>query len=208
MKQKCSRVDKFKREDHYCISESEVEQKEDVVKHLTVFNRCCELIHEFEGSQIKYSYSEKTNSLYINVDGKIYIVDLDNSKVISEQYSYIELLEDFMIYEQESGCGLNKLTKDGIVNILKPIYFSIEILFDINRVIVSQKDEEGKIKYGVFESNQGNRCLDVIYDSVSYENGRFTCTLGDETFYFDVDGYEVEKPVALNLSSKDSTNEE
>ena len=125
---------------------------------------------------------------------------------MNEAFDYIDIQEDFMIYEQPSGCGLNRFTKDGIINILKPIYASIEILFSINRIIVGKKDKDGQIKYGVVESNKGNNCIVIIYDSVTYDqdNDRFCCTLGDETFYFDLDGFPIENQVSLNLNPKNS----
>ena len=202
----CSHTDSFKIEDYFCISKKKIENEGTVVKYLSVYNKSCELIHEFKGSEINYSYSEKTNSIYVSIDGRVYIVDLNRSTVIDGVFNYIEIFEDFMIYEQASGCGLNRLTNDGVVSILEPIYESVQILNDINRIIVEKKDKDGKIKYGVVESNKGNNCIDIIYDSVTFDrdNNRFCCTLGDKTLYFDIDGFAIENQVSLNLNPKNS----
>ncbi len=209
MNQKCSCVDNFKTEDYFCISEKKIEHEETSVNSLSVYDKSCELIREFKGTEIKYSYSKTTNSVYVSVDGMTYIVDVNLCKVIDGEFTYIDIKEDFMIYEQPSGCGLNRLTKDGLVSILKPIYESIEILFDINRIIVGKKDKDGNMKYGVVEANKGNNCIDIIYDSVTYDKDKFCCTLGDETFYFDLDGFAdgfaIDNHVALNLNLNNST---
>lgn len=204
MHQKCDRVDLFTKEDNFCISKKKVEESETPLESLSVYGRSCELIHEFEGSQITYSYSEKTYSVYVNVDGIVYIVDLSRGKVLDGVYTYLDVIDDFMIYEQESGRGLNRITKDGVVNILKPIYVSIELLLAVNRAIVGMKDENGNIKYGVKETNKGNNCVDAIYDDVILDDDKFVCTLGNETYYFDLDGFGISSPVAKRSLNNDN----
>ncbi|MCH5167742.1 MAG: hypothetical protein J1F35_07660 [Erysipelotrichales bacterium] len=198
MKQKCNRVDSFKKEEYFCISKKTIEEDgEPPINSLSVYNKSCEFIHEFKGNDITYSYSDKTYSVYVNVDGRVYIVDLSREKVVDGEFTYIDIIDEFMMYEQESGCGLNRLTKDGLVKILEPIYASVEILLTINRAIVSIKDENGNIKYGVKETNKGNNCIDVIYDSVTFDNEKFVCTLGTQTLYFDLDGFAIAAPAVL-----------
>lgn len=197
MKQRCNRVDSFKKESNFFISKKRIEEDEISINSLSVYNNSCEFLHEFKGNDITYTYSEKTYSVYVNVDGKVSIVDLSQQKVLDGEFTYLEIIDDFMIFEQESGCGLNRLTSSGLVNILKPIYESIEILLTINRAIVALKDEDGKIKYGVKETNKGNNCIDVIYDSVTCDDEKFICTLNDQTFYFDLDGFAISSPAIL-----------
>jgi len=81
------------------------------------------------------------------------------------------------------------------VDILEGIFNVDNIILNGERIIYSIFDNhEGKIKYGVIETIEGNSCIECEYDSIKFDanNNVFVATLNNENYLFDIDGFTIE----------------
>ena len=97
---------------------------------------------------------------------------------------------------ENSKIGVYKFAWDGwknkITMLLNEEYEDAKIVANGTRTIVS-KMIDSKIKYGVKENNEGNECISVEYDSMTFDGENFIASNYENDVVqqtkFDVDGF-------------------
>ena len=114
---------------------------------------------------------------------------------------YTEILDDGFITKLSHVDQRDKMKE---TEILKGNFQVENIVLDGKRVIFSTIDSEtGQKKCGVIESQEGNVCIDCVYNNIQYDskNQVFICDSDDEKLVFDIDGFVNENQNAKSFSN-------